>query len=58
MKSYDELKVEMYSTQQQIVEAIKNEFANALIEIKLLCKEFCFTVGVLKCSLTDGSKKQ
>ena len=40
MKSYDELKAEMEAIQQQMVEAKKNERANALKEVKPLCKEF------------------
>ena len=40
MKSYDELKAEMEAIQQQMVEAKKNERANALKEVKRLCKEF------------------
>ena len=35
MKSYDELKAEMEAIQQQMVEAKKNERANALKEVKL-----------------------
>jgi len=50
MKSYDELKVEM--------EAKKNECANALKEVKRLCKEFGFTAGMLKGSLAEGRQKQ
>ena len=34
MKSYDELKAEMEVIQQQMVEAKKNEHANALKEVK------------------------
>jgi hypothetical protein len=34
MKSYDELKAEMESIQQRMVEAKKNERANALKEVK------------------------
>ena len=34
MKSYDELKAEMEAIQQQMVEAKKNERANALKEVK------------------------
>ena len=48
MKSYDELKAEMEAIQQQMVEAKKNERANALKEVKRLCKEFSFTAGLLK----------
>ena len=39
MKSYDQLKAEMEAIQQQMVEAKKNERANALKEVKRLCKE-------------------
>ena len=53
MKSYDELKAEM-ETIQQMVEAKKNESANALKEVKRLCKEFGFTAGMLKGALTKG----
>jgi len=38
MKSYDELKAEMEEIQQQMVEAKKHERANALKEVKRLCK--------------------
>lgn len=54
MKSYDELKTEMEAIQQQMVEAKKNELANALKEVKRLCKEFGFTAGMLKGSLAEG----
>ena len=57
MKSYDELKAEMEAIQQQMVEAKKNERANALKEVKRLCKEFGFTAGMLKGSLAEGIKK-
>ena len=56
MKSYDELKDEMEATQQQMVEAKKSKRANALKEVKRLCKEFGFTVGVLKGVLAEGGK--
>ena len=46
MKSYNELKAEMEVIQQQMVEAKKNERANALKEVKRLCKEFGFTAGM------------
>ena len=45
------------SIQQQMVEAKKNERANALKEVKRLCKEFGFTAGMLKGSLAEGRKK-
>ena len=57
-KSYHELKAEMEAIQQQMVEAKKNERANALIEVKRLCKGFVFTAGMLKGALTEGRKKQ
>ena len=58
MKSYDELKAEMEAIQQQMVEeAKKNERANALKEVKRLCKEFGYTAGMLKGSLAEGRKK-
>jgi len=44
--------------QQQMVEAKKNERANALKEVKRLCKEFGFTAGMLKGALAEGRKKQ
>jgi hypothetical protein len=53
-----ELKAEMEAIQQQMVEAKKNERANALKEVKRLCKEFGFTAGMLKGSLAEGRKKQ
>ena len=46
------------STQQQMVEAKKNERANALKEVKRLCKEFGFTAGMLKGSLAKGRGEQ
>ena len=58
MKSYDELKAEMEAIQQQMVEAKKNERADALKQVKRLCKEFGFTAGMLKGSLAEGRKKQ
>jgi len=54
IESYDELKAEMEAIQQQMIEAKKNERANALKEVKRLCKRFGFTIGMLKGSLTDG----
>ena len=44
--------------QQQMVEAKKNELANALKEVKRLCKEFGFTAGMLKGALAEGWKKK
>ena len=57
MKSYDELKAEMETIQQQMAEAKKNERTNALKEVKRLCKEFGFTAGMLKGALAEGRKK-
>ena len=48
MKSYDELKAEMEAIQPKMVEAQKSECANALKEVKRLCKEFGFTASMLK----------
>lgn len=53
MKSYDKLK----AIQQQMVEAKKNERANALKEAKRLCKEFGFMARMLKGALAEGRKK-
>lgn len=39
-----------------MLEATKNERANALKEVKRLCKEFGYTSGMLKGSLTEGRK--
>ena len=57
MKSYDELKAEMETIQQQMSEAKKNERTIALKEVKRLCKEFGFTAGMLKGALAVGRKK-
>ena len=57
MKSYDDLKAEMEAIQQQIIEAMKNECANTLKEVKRLCKELGFIAGMLKGSLAEGRKK-
>jgi len=58
MKSYDELKAEMESLQQQMVEANKPERAEALKKVKELCKEFSLTAGMLKSALAEGGKKK
>ena len=57
-KSYDELKAEMEAIQHQMVEAKKNERANALKEVKRLCKEFGFTAGMSKGALAKGRVKK
>ena len=41
-----------------MVEPKKNERANALKEVKHLCKEFGFAAGMLKGALAEGLKKQ
>ena len=58
MKSYDELKAEMETIQQQMAEAKKNERVAALKEAKRFCKEFGFTAGMLKGSLAEGRNKK
>ncbi|AEF56279.1 H-NS histone family protein [Marinomonas posidonica] len=58
MNSYGELKADMETIQQRMVEAMKNERANALKEIKCFCKEFGFTAGMLKGSLAEGRNKK
>ena len=40
-----------------MVEAKKNERANALKEVKRLCKEFGFIVDMMKGALVEGRKK-
>ena len=56
MKSYDELKAEMETIQQQMVEAKKNERTDALKEVKRLCKKFGLTAGMLEGLLAEGRK--
>lgn len=46
MKSHDKLKAELETIQQQMVDSKKSEGANALKEVKHLCKEFGFTAGM------------
>ena len=58
MKSYDELKAEMKTIQQQMVEAKKNKRTDALKKVKELCKEFGFTAGMLKGVLAEERKQQ
>ena len=41
-----------------MVEAKKNERANALKEVRPLWKEFAFTAGILKGSLAEGRKNK
>jgi hypothetical protein len=40
-----------------MVEAKTNERANTIKEVKLLCKDFGFTAGMLKGYLNEGWKK-
>ena len=56
MKSHDELKAEMEVIQKKVVEAKKNECANALKEVKRLCKEFGFFACMLKGSLSETER--
>ena len=58
MKSYNELKTEMETIQLQMVEAKKNERANALKDVKGLFKEFGFTAGMVKGSLAEGRSRK
>lgn len=41
-----------------MIEAKKNQRANALKEVKRFCKPFGFAAGMLKGSLAEGRKKQ
>ena len=56
MKSYDEVKAEMESIQQQMNEVKKNERTEGLKTVKRLRKEFDFTAGMLKGSLAEERK--
>ena len=47
----------MFEKHKLMVEANKNESANALNEVKRLCKKFGFTTGMLKSSLAKGCSK-
>ena len=58
INSYEELKAEMETIQQQMTEANKSERTNVPKELKRLCKEFGFTAGMLKGSLAEGRKKR
>ena len=46
----------MKKNRQQMVKAKKYGRPNALKEVKLFCKEFVFTVSMLKGSLAEGRK--
>ena len=54
IKSNNELKAEMESIQQQMVEVKKNELANALKKVKRPCKEFELNAEMLKDPLAEG----
>lgn len=56
MNSCDQMKAEVEALQQLVVEAKKNEGADALKEVKRLCKECGFTAGILKGSIVEGKK--
>ena len=56
MKSFDEVKVEMETIQQQMDDTKKNERAKGLNEVKRICNEVDFTAGMLKGSLVEGRK--
>jgi len=51
------MKSEIKIIKQQMIEAKKDERANAMKEVKRLCKEFGFTAGMLKGSLAVGRGK-
>jgi len=57
MKTYSELKFEMDNLEAQMEEAKKRERAEALKKVKLLCKEFGFTAGMLQGVLAKGRNR-
>lgn len=57
MKSYEELKAEVEQLEKEMAEAKQRERAEALKKAKELCKEFGFTIGMLKCWFAEGRKK-
>jgi DNA-binding protein H-NS len=57
MKTYSELKSEMDNLEAQMEEAKKRERAEALKKVKLLCKEFGFTAGMLQGVLAKGRNR-
>jgi len=57
MKTYSELKSEMNNLEAQMEEAKKRERAEALKKVKLLCKEFGFTAGMLQGVLAKGRNR-
>ena len=52
----DELASEMEAIQAQIAKANRNGPAKALKAVTHICREFGFTVGMLKGSLAEGRK--
>jgi hypothetical protein len=57
----DKINIELNTLENKTInitgmEAKKKEGANALKELKLLCKEFRFTAGMLKGILAEGRK--
>ena len=56
MKTYSELKSEMDNLEAQMEEA-KNATPEALKKVKLLCKEFGFTAGMLQGVLAKGRNR-
>jgi hypothetical protein len=57
MKSYKEIRAEIDALEIELEKAKKEERANALNEVKRLCKEFGFTAGMLKGALATGRVK-
>ena len=57
MKTYSELESEMDNLEAQMEEAKKRERAEALKKVKLLCKEFGFTAGMLQGVLAKGRNR-
>ena len=58
MKSYDELKAEMESLQQQMVEAKQEERKAVIKQVRNLCKEFKITAGHLKGALAEEGRRK
>ncbi len=58
IKSYNELKSDLEAIQKRIAESKKNKCIGALKEVKIFCKEFVFTIWMLKGSIAEVFKKQ
>ena len=56
MKLYNELKTEIKTILQHMLDGKKNERADVFEEVTRLCKELGFTAGMLKGSLAEGRK--